>query len=137
MPVVTCPQCPTKLKIPDGVSGNTRCPKCGTVFPVAPAPAFEVVDAPAPKPAAPRPAPKPAPKAAAMEPDFEVVDEKPKKRVTADEDDDEPRPARPSGLLDRRPSEQPPRGSSPDRAKPTLGAAETARPSACSPTHFG
>ena len=26
-----------------------------------------------------------------MEPDFEVVDEKPKKRVTADEDDDEPR----------------------------------------------
>ncbi len=92
MPVVTCPKCPTKLKVPDGVSGNTKCPKCGTVFPVAPAPAFEVVDdAPPPKPAAPRPAPKPAPKAAAMEPDFEVVDEKPKKRVTADEDDDEPR----------------------------------------------
>ncbi len=89
MPVVTCPKCPTKLKVPDGVSGNTKCPKCGTVFPVAPAPAFEVVDD-APKPAAPRPAPKPAPKAAAIEPDFEVVDEKPKKRVTAD-DDDEPR----------------------------------------------
>ena len=95
MPVVNCPKCPTKLKIPDGVSGNTKCPKCSTVFPVASAPAFEVVDAPAPapKPAAPRPAaqpaPKPAPKPAAIEPDFEVLDEKPKKRVTSDDDDDD------------------------------------------------
>lgn len=94
MPVVNCPKCPTKLKIPDGVSGNTRCPKCGTVFPVASAPSFEVVDAPKPAPVAPKPAPKPAaPKPAAIEPDFEVLDEKPKKRVTSDdEDDDDDRP---------------------------------------------
>jgi hypothetical protein len=102
VPVVTCPKCPTKLKIPDGVSGNTKCPKCGTIFPVQAAPAFEVVDA-APaapqKPAAapkPAPAPKPAAKAAEpMEPDFEVVDEKPKKKKKTydddDDDDDEPR----------------------------------------------
>jgi hypothetical protein len=85
------------LKIPDGASGNVKCPKCGTIFPVkAPAPAFEVVDdepAPTQKPAAPVPTatgaaarPKPA---ANAEPDFEVVDEKPKKRVTALTDDDE------------------------------------------------
>lgn len=90
MPVLSCPKCPTKLKVPDGVSGNTRCPKCGTVFPVS-TPAFEVVEE--------APAPKPAPKSAAtrrpVSPppppphDFEVVEEEPKKkRVVADEDDD-------------------------------------------------
>ncbi|MCI0703918.1 MAG: zinc-ribbon domain-containing protein [Planctomycetia bacterium] len=104
MPVVACPKCPTQLKIPDGASGNVKCPKCGTIFPVsAKAPAFEVVDdAPAPsqKPA-PKPAPqpaasttstatKPAPKQAQAEDfDFEVVDEKPKKRVVARSDDDD------------------------------------------------
>src|SRR4051812_48882884 len=78
VPVLTCPKCPTKLKVPDGVSGNTRCPKCGTVFPIV-KPAFEVVEE-APRPApAPKPAPKstsaPAPKPAARQADFEVVDE--------------------------------------------------------------
>jgi hypothetical protein len=74
------------------VSGNTRCPKCGTIFPVAP-PAFEVVP-PAPRSAPAKPAPKPAPKplppppAAKPEPQFEVVGE-PKKRVTKAADDDE------------------------------------------------
>jgi hypothetical protein len=97
VPVVTCPKCPTKLKVPDGASGNTKCPKCGTVFPVTKpaAPAFEVVDD---APAAPKPAPKtgarPVMKTVAQakadeEPDFEVVDEKPKKRVVADDDDDD------------------------------------------------
>jgi len=55
VPVIACPKCPTQLKVPDGVSGNTRCPKCGTIFPVV-KPAFEVVEEP------PRPAPRPAPK---------------------------------------------------------------------------
>ena len=101
MPVVTCPKCPTKLKVPDGASGNTKCPKCGTMFSVS-APAagsgFEVVDdkpaapsAPA-KPAAPaagsRPVMKPLPQKA-EEPDFEEVDEKPKKRSRDDDDDDD------------------------------------------------
>jgi hypothetical protein len=102
VPVLTCPKCATKLKVPDGVSGNTRCPKCGTVFPVA-KPAFEVVDdEPAPRPgpkssaiSKPAPGPKsssiqrpaPAPKS-----DFEVVEDEPKKPVVADEDDDDDRP---------------------------------------------
>ncbi len=96
MPVVQCPKCPTKLKVPDGSSGNTRCPKCAAVFAVgAPKPAFEVVedDAPPSKPApkvAPKPPPKPAPKSA--EPEFEVVEDAPKKKAAArkaDDDDDE------------------------------------------------
>jgi hypothetical protein len=96
VPVVTCPKCPTKLKIPDGVSGNTKCPKCGTIFPVQAAPAFEVVDAAAPKPAAAQKPAAPAPKSAAkapeqLEPDFEVVDddEKPKKKKKTYDDDDD------------------------------------------------
>ncbi|MBN9118609.1 MAG: hypothetical protein J0I06_05555 [Planctomycetes bacterium] len=105
MPVLTCPKCPTKLKVPDGVSGNTRCPKCGTVFPVV-KPAFEVVeDAPAPKPApkivpapkttsTPKTAPAPAPKPAPIQPDFEVVDEEPKKKRAAEDDDEDDRPRR-------------------------------------------
>ena len=88
MPLVACPKCATNLKIPDGASGNVKCPKCGAIFPVAAkpaAPAFEVVeDAPAPSPAA-----NPEP----LEPDFEVVDEpKPKKKVVALDDDDDDRP---------------------------------------------
>lgn len=95
MPLVACPKCSTTLKIPDGASGNVKCPKCGTIFPAAAksAPAFEVVDD-SPKPAARKPAPKPEP----LEPDFEVVDEpKPKKKVVAaetDDDDDRPRAKR-------------------------------------------
>lgn len=91
MPVLSCPKCPTKLKVPDGVSGNTRCPKCGTVFPVT-QPAFEVVDEPkkpAPKPATKTAPPLPPLPSAKPEPKFEVVDEPKKKRVVADEDDDD------------------------------------------------
>ena len=50
MPVITCPKCPTQLKIPDGAKGNVRCPKCGAAFPAAappkaaPSGGFEVVD---------------------------------------------------------------------------------------------
>jgi hypothetical protein len=91
VPVLTCPKCPTKLKVPDGVSGNTRCPKCGTVFPVI-KPAFEVVeDEPAPQPPPRAPAPKPAPatKPKPLQPDFEVIEEEPKKRRARDDDDDE------------------------------------------------
>ncbi len=87
MPLVACPKCATTLKIPDGASGNVKCPKCASIFPAAAksAPAFEVVEE-APKPAARKPAPKPEP----LEPDFEVVDEpKPKKKVVAAETDDE------------------------------------------------
>jgi hypothetical protein len=93
VPVVQCPKCPTKLKIPDGASGNTKCPKCATVFAVgAPKPAFEVVedDAPPSKPAAPKVAPKPAPaaKPKSEEPEFEVVDDAPaKKKAKAKSDD--------------------------------------------------
>lgn len=97
MPVVACPKCPTRLKIPDGVSGNTKCPKCGTVFPVngtgtspavsgtsaAPwwkntaeptsttsAPKQPAAPPPAPKSAAPKPpaAPPPSPKSAIQKP---------------------------------------------------------------------
>jgi hypothetical protein len=89
--------------VPDGVSGNTRCPKCGTVFPVV-KPAFEVVEgAPAPKPA-PRTAPKPAPAPKSVitpklppEPAaFEVVgDDEPKsKRPRDDEDEERPKKKR-------------------------------------------
>ena len=121
MPVVTCPQCPTRLKIPDGVSGNTKCPKCGTIFPVVAtpeagtaarpafgsgaAPAFGGAAPPAQKPAppAPQPAPPPAPKPPPApppaakppvdEPDFEIIEGKPKKRVTeADDEDEDDRP---------------------------------------------
>lgn len=92
MPVVACPKCPTQLKIPDGASGNVKCPKCGTIFPVVaskPATAFEIVDA--------IPAPKPNQKTALADDsdDFEVVDEKPRKkraRDWEDEDDEDDRP---------------------------------------------
>ena len=91
MPVLSCPKCPTKLKVPDGVSGNTRCPKCGTVFPVV-KPAFEVVDEPkkpAPKPATKTAPPLPPPPPSKPSPAFEVVSETKKKRVVDDDDDDE------------------------------------------------
>jgi LSD1 subclass zinc finger protein len=83
VPLVACPKCSTNLKIPDGASGNVKCPKCATVFPVAakPVPAFEVVEE-----APPRPAAKPQP----IQPDFDVVEEpRPKKKVIADDDDDD------------------------------------------------
>lgn len=100
MPLVSCPKCATRLKVPDGAAGNVKCPKCASIFPVAAkpvAPAFEVVeDAPPPPP--PRPAPKPAAKPAAPEPEFEIVEEeKPRKKAFAidvgdiNEEDDRPR----------------------------------------------
>lgn len=88
MPVVSCPKCPAKLKVPDGVSGNTKCPKCGAVFPVSAPPPFEVVDAPDPAQKSAPPAPKPAARPTADEDDFEVVDKKPKKRAAANDEDD-------------------------------------------------
>lgn len=86
MPLVSCPKCTTNLRVPDGASGNIKCPKCARIFPVAatPAPAFEVVEA---EPA------KPAARKAAPEPDFEIIDEpKPKKRAVVDDDDVDDRP---------------------------------------------
>jgi LSD1 subclass zinc finger protein len=101
VPIVSCPKCPTKLRIPDGATGNVKCPKCNTIFPAAatPEPAFEVIDEAPAKPAAPaRPAASPPPPAKA---DFEFDDDpKPKKkrvvaRVEVDEDeDDRPRSKR-------------------------------------------
>ena len=32
MPLVCCPNCPTKLRIPDGILATCRCPKCHTIF---------------------------------------------------------------------------------------------------------
>ena len=61
MPLVTCPKCPTTLRIPDGSLAAVRCPKCQTVFqPPAPKkPAFEIINesVPSPPPAPPRPKP--------------------------------------------------------------------------------
>ncbi|VTT97314.1 unnamed protein product [Gemmataceae bacterium] len=116
MPVVTCPKCPTKLRVADTATGNVKCPKCGTMFPVAqtppkpqPKPAFEVVDdaPPPPKaPAAPKsaagpratpPAPAPAAPGAAGNPfSFDDADSKPRKKKSVFDDagDDEPAPAR-------------------------------------------
>ena len=36
MAVLSCPKCPTTLRVPDGASGNVKCPKCETLFPVRP-----------------------------------------------------------------------------------------------------
>jgi hypothetical protein len=33
--VVSCPNCPTALRIPDGVSGSVKCPKCNALFAVS------------------------------------------------------------------------------------------------------
>lgn len=92
MPFVSCPKCATNLKIPDGASGNVKCPKCAAIFPVAAkpaaAPAFEVVED------VPSPAPKRVAKPEVLQPDFDVVeDPKPKKKVVeADYDDEDDRP---------------------------------------------
>jgi LSD1 subclass zinc finger protein len=77
VPLVSCPKCATNLKIPDGASGNVKCPKCNTIFPVTKpaAAAFEVVEDTPPAPPPPPPAPKPAAKSEVLDPDFEVVDE--------------------------------------------------------------
>ena len=109
MPVVTCTKCPTQLRVPDGATGNVKCPKCTTIFPVgakaAAAPAFEVVDDdPPPRPAArataaapaARPAPPPPPPASRKsepESDFEFEDDDaPRKKRRRDDDDDDYRP---------------------------------------------
>jgi hypothetical protein len=116
--VVTCPKCPTALRIPDGVSGNVKCPNCRTDFLVAapvvptanyvpPLPPEPVVAAarnilalpPEPgstTPTAMESAPAKAAPRAPEKLDSERVNEpKPKKKVKAtiedDEDEDEPR----------------------------------------------
>lgn len=104
MPVVTCPKCPTKLRVADSATGNVKCPKCGTLFPVAQTPpkpqtrpAFEVVDdaPPLPKPpAAPKsaaspkaaPPPAPAPGAAGNPFSFDDPEAKPKKKKSVFDD---------------------------------------------------
>jgi hypothetical protein len=93
VPLVACPQCATTLKIPDGASGNVKCPKCASIFPVVAKPAaklaFEVVGE------APPPAPKLAAKPQPLNPNFEVIDEpKPKKKAIALDEDDRPRSKR-------------------------------------------
>ncbi len=97
MAIVTCPKCPTGLRISDGVSGNVKCPKCNTLFPVV----ATVAPAPPASTTVPQPVPKPIDKTITTkstpsntiqeEEDFEVVEE-PKKRklaATSDQDSDE------------------------------------------------
>jgi predicted Zn finger-like uncharacterized protein len=116
VPVVTCPKCPTQLRVPESATGNVKCPKCQHIFPLgakpAPAPAFEVVDdtpgKPAAKPVAaavrpaaparPAPSPPPPPPAKKSKPDDVDVefeeDEAPRKKKRRDddyEDDDDDR----------------------------------------------
>lgn len=101
MAVVTCPKCPTALRIPDGVSGNVKCPKCSTLFPVARAATITAKPAPKPPPKstlANQPPPKPAqapitakqaPQAANNDIDFEVIDDpKPAKRRIEDDEEE-------------------------------------------------
>ncbi len=107
MAVVTCPKCPTKLRVADGATGNVKCPKCNTIFPAAAKPAFEVVED-EPKPAAKTapatakpgtgtakavtaPAAKPASQPAKTddEDDDFAFDKKPKKKGRDDDDDDD------------------------------------------------
>jgi hypothetical protein len=59
VPVVKCPNCPTQLRVPDGVSGNVQCTRCRTIFAVGARPAT----AAAPTPPAATPPPRPAPAA--------------------------------------------------------------------------
>ncbi|MBA4063822.1 MAG: hypothetical protein C0501_08945 [Isosphaera sp.] len=103
MPVVACPKCPTKLRVPDGSKGNVRCPKCQAVFPAVPAaPAFEVVDdEPAPPPPPPRAAPKsaatarsaaappPPPPPPPSKAEFEFDEDSPRKKKRRDEDEED------------------------------------------------
>ena len=116
MPVVTCTKCPTQLRVPEGATGNVKCPKCKTIFPVNPKPAaaFEVVDEAPAKPAVPaarpaaaatrpaaaaaapvaRPAPPPPPppapaKKSEPEEDFNFDDDAPKKKRRGDDDEED------------------------------------------------
>jgi LSD1 subclass zinc finger protein len=91
VPLVSCPKCATNLKIPEGASGNVKCPKCAAIFPVAAkpaaAPAFEVVED------VPAPTPRRTAKPEVLEPDFDVVeDPKPRKKVVEADLDDDDRP---------------------------------------------
>ncbi|WP_439624936.1 hypothetical protein [Gemmata sp.] len=127
MPVVTCPKCPTKLRVADGATGSVKCPKCGTMFPVAqtppkpqPKPAFEVVDdaPPAAPPkstaspkATPPAAPAPAGPAAPAGPggagnpfSFDDADSKPRKKKSVfDDPGDDAAPSRDAEDEDDRP----------------------------------
>jgi hypothetical protein len=53
--IVSCPKCPTGLRIPDGVSGTVKCPKCSSLFPVT----TTAVPASATVPKVPQPVPEP------------------------------------------------------------------------------
>jgi hypothetical protein len=100
------------MKVPDGARGNTRCPKCGAIFPIPDGgpsplpppvqkPAFEVVEgAPGPGGSPPTRAPKPAASSdaapparartkAAVDEDEDEEDTKPKKRAAVDDEDEE------------------------------------------------
>jgi LSD1 subclass zinc finger protein len=90
VPVVTCPKCPTKLRVPDGATGNVKCPKCNTIFPAAAAaePMFEVVDEAPAKPSA-----KPVARVTAKVSDDDD-DDRPRKKRRDDDDDDRPRKKR-------------------------------------------
>ncbi|HEY2910506.1 MAG TPA: hypothetical protein VGI99_09680 [Gemmataceae bacterium] len=79
MAISACPSCGTNLKVPDGTVATVRCPKCQTVFQSKP---------PAPGAAPSRPAPfRPA------QPEFEVVDDEPRRQSQRDRDDrDDDRP---------------------------------------------
>ncbi|QJW99855.1 HEAT repeat domain-containing protein [Frigoriglobus tundricola] len=101
MPVVTCPGCAVKLKVPDGLSAAAKCPKCrAALTPPAP-PAFEVVDDAPQAPPRPAPGPRPTPKPASKPDLAPVDDERPersavRKRQAAeiderDDEDDRPR----------------------------------------------
>ncbi|MDY3551788.1 hypothetical protein R5W24_000867 [Gemmata sp. JC717] len=88
MPVVACPKCPAQLKTPDGVSGNVKCPKCGSIFPIsAPVPTGNHVTGGAPAPQSPSPPVAPA----AGYDAFEVVDETPRRSRDWDDADERPR----------------------------------------------
>lgn len=100
---ISCPSCPTKLKVPDDAGGRRiKCPKCGGVMtvpaggadadsgtqPPSPARPVSPVPTPAPVPRPVRVAEPPAPPAARRAPDD---DDRPARRVRSDDDD---RPAR-------------------------------------------
>lgn len=108
---ISCPNCPTKLKVPDDAGGRrVKCPKCGSVLTVPggaaaqaesgpqPSPARPVSPAPTPAPA-PRPvrtvqppAPEPTPPAARRARDDDE-DDRPARRRVADDDDYRPEDA--------------------------------------------
>ncbi|MCS6863655.1 MAG: hypothetical protein RMJ56_01500 [Gemmataceae bacterium] len=88
---IVCSGCQAKLNAPDTAAGKkVKCPKCGTVVPVAAFVGFEVVEEEPPPPAVAPATATPAVRAAAKP----VV-------VSLDDDDDEP-PSRPKARARQR-----------------------------------